>query len=417
MSSISRWLTSALEKGLSFQRAALLVGARQSGKTTLVREQCPVSAQYVTMDNEASLLAAREDPHFFLNQYAGSCLVIDEIQKAPSLISEVKRHVDENNRPRQFILTGSTDYRKLPTAENADSLTGRVVVLRLRTLSRAEKLGALPLFLENAFGQRFPKDSEIEPCSRRSIYSWAIEGGYPQTIGFTSENRNLYFKSYIQSQILYDLTKMWDLRRYKDLGDLLQIFAAYSSKPLNVQEICRKLNGNAQTITSYLIALQSMFLVDCLPAWESKDYRIGSKTPKIFISDSALMANLLGIYSPENLLSSQEKMANEGGKLVETWAYSQIMSEAELHALWSVHHFRNKNNQEVDFLIQDEANRYLGIEIKAAESINSDDFRHLRWFSQQVPNFVGVVLYAGCDLLSLGKGLYAVPFSALWAWH
>ena len=187
MSSISRWLTSALEKGLSFQRAALLVGARQSGKTTLVREQCPVSAQYVTMDNEASLLAAREDPHFFLNQYAGSCLVIDEIQKAPSLISEVKRHVDENNRPRQFILTGSTDYRKLPTAENADSLTGRVVVLRLRTLSRAEKLGALPLFLENAFEQRFPKVSEIEPCSRRSIYSWAIEGGYPQTIGFTSE--------------------------------------------------------------------------------------------------------------------------------------------------------------------------------------------------------------------------------------
>ena len=75
MSSISRWLTSALEKGLSFQRAALLVGARQSGKTTLVREQCPVSAQYVTMDNEASLLAAREDPHFFLNQYAVSGMV------------------------------------------------------------------------------------------------------------------------------------------------------------------------------------------------------------------------------------------------------------------------------------------------------------------------------------------------------
>lgn len=417
MNSISRWLTSALAKGLSFQRAALLVGARQSGKTTLVREQCPVAARYVTMDNETTLLAAREDPHFFLNQYAEKCLVIDEIPKAPTLISEVKRHIDEDNRPGQFILTGSADYRKLPAAENADSLTGRVVVSRLRTLSRAEMLGASPIFLENAFEQRFPTASKIKPCSRQSVYGWAIEGGYPQTIGFSSESRNLYFKSYIQSQILYDLTKMWDLRRYKDLGDLLQIFAAYSSKPLNVQEICRKLNGNAQTIHSYLNALQSMFLVDCLPAWESKDYRIGSKTPKIFVSDSALMANLLGIYSPENLLSSQERMGNEGGKLVETWAYSQIMTEADLHALWSVYHFRNKNNQEIDFLVRDENNRYLGIEIKAAESINSDDFRHLRWFSRQVPNFVGMVLYAGRDLLSLGNGLYAVPFSALWAWH
>ncbi len=129
------------------------------------------------------------------------------------------------------------------------------------------------------------------------------------------------------------------------------------------------------------------------------------------------MAHLLKIYSPENLLASQEKMANEGGKLVETWAYAQIMAEADLHALWSVHHLRNKNNQEIDFLIQDENNRYLGIEVKAAESINSDDFRHLRWFSQQVPNFVGVVLYAGEDILSIGNRLYAVPFSALWAWH
>ncbi len=415
MSTISRWLTSTLAKGLSFQRAALLVGARQSGKTTLVREQCPICARYVTMDDETTLLAAREDPHFFLNQNSEGCLVIDEIQKTPSLISEVKRRLDESNRPGQFILTGSVDYRKLPRAENADSLTGRIVVARLRTLSRAEMLGASPLFLQNAFEQQFPQASTLEPCSRKRVYGWAIEGGYPQTFGFDLEERSLYFKNYIQSQILYDLTKTWDLRRYKDLETLLQIFAAYSSKPLNIQEICRKLNGNAQTITSYLNALQSMFLIDTLPAWEAKDYRIGSKTPKIFISDSALMANLLGIYSTENLLSSQEKMANEGGKLVETWAYGQLISEADLHPLWSVHHFRNKNNQEIDFLIRNENDHYLGIEIKAAESINSDDFRHLRWFSQQVPNFVGIVLYAGSDLLSVGRGLYAVPFSALWA--
>lgn len=415
MSSIARWATHLLSKGLTFQRAALVVGPRQCGKTTLVRQQCPIAAQYTTLDSEASLLAARNDPRFFVRQAPDQCLIIDEIQKAPSLIAEVKRCVDENNRPAQFILTGSADYRKLPSATDADSLAGRVVILRLRTLTRAEQLGASPVFLENAFNRRFPEVKKLEPCSRQKVYQWAIEGGYPQTLGFDAETRGLYFNSYVESQILYDLTKTWDLRRYKDLDQLLKIFAVYSSKPLNVLELCRKLNGNAQTITSYLNALQSMYLIDALPAWESKDYKIGSKTPEIFVTDSALMAHLLSIHSPDTLLSSPEKMANEGGKLVESWAYTQLASEVDLHPLWSMHHFRNKNHQEIDFLIRSAEDRFLGIEIKAAESVNAEDFRHLRWFSQQVANFTGVVLYAGEELLSLGNGLFAVPFSAMWA--
>lgn len=415
MNSISRWAAQLLGKGLTFQRAALVVGPRQCGKTTLVRQQCPITALYTTLDSEVSLLSARGDPRFFVRQAPDQCLIIDEIQKTPSLIAEVKRCVDEDNRPAQFILTGSADYRKLPVANDADSLAGRVIILRLRTLSRAEQLGASPCFLENIFNHRFPSQKALEPCSRRKVYQWAIEGGYPQTLGFDSETRGLYFNSYVESQILYDLTKTWDLRRYKDLEQLLKIFAVYSSKPLNVQELCRKLNGNAQTITSYLNALQSMYLIDALPAWKSKDYKIGSKTPEIFVTDSALMAHLLSIHSPDTLLSSPEKMANEGGKLVESWAYTQLASEVDLHPLWSMHHFRNKNHQEIDFLIRSAEDRFLGIEIKAAESVNAEDFRHLRWFSQQVANFTGVVLYAGEELLSLGNGLFAVPFSAMWA--
>ena len=80
-----------------------------------------------------------------------------------------------------------------------------------------------------------------------------------------------------------------------------------------------------------------------------------------------------------------------------------------------MYHFRNKNKQEIDFLIVDEKNRILGVEIKAAETINSEDFKHLRWFSSQVEDFRGIVLYAGKNVLSFGSGLYAVPFSAMWS--
>lgn len=355
------------------------------------------------------------DPHFFLRQAQENCLIIDEIQKAPTLIAEVKRRVDGNNQPGQFILAGSADYRKLPSGDQADSLTGRIFVLSLRTMTQGEILGKKPHFLEKAFNEEFPINQDIEPCSRESVYDLAIRGGYPQTILLDCEQRALYFQSYIQSQLLYDLTRQWDLRRYKDLASLLQIFAVYSSKPLNIQEICRKISGNALTVSSYLNALEAMYLIDELPAWKSKDYKIGSKTPEIFLTDSALMAHLLNIHTTDDLLSSQEKMANEGGKLVETWAYTQLIPEVELHPLWKMHHFRNKNNQEIDFLITDEKNRKLGIEIKAAESINTDDFKHLKWFSKQVDDFRGIVLYAGKDILSFGSRLYAVPFSALWA--
>ena len=415
MQSIPRWSSTLLLKGLSFQRTALVIGARQSGKTTLVRALCPIEARYTTLDDEATLSAAKADPHFFLRQAQENYLIIDEIQKAPTLIAEVKRRVDGNNQPGQFILTGSADYRKLPSGDQADSLTGRIFVLRLRTMTQGEILGKKPHFLEKAFNEEFPINQDIEPCSRERVYDLAIRGGYPQTILLDCEQRALYFQSYIQSQLLYDLTRQWDLRRYKDLASLLQIFAVYSSKPLNIQEICRKISGNALTVSSYLNALEAMYLIDELPAWESKDYKIGSKTPEIFLTDSALMAHLLNIHTTNDLLSSQEKMANEGVKLVETWAYTQLIPEVELHPLWKMHHFRNKNNQEIDFLITDEKNRKLGIEIKAAESINTDDFKHLKWFSKQVDDFRGIVLYAGKDILSFGSRLYAVPFSALWA--
>lgn len=415
MQKISRWVSARLLKGLSFQRAALVVGARQSGKTTLVRDLCPIESNYTTLDDLATLSAAQSDPHFFLRQAKNRCLIIDEVQKAPELIPEVKRYVDTNDRPGQFILTGSADYRKLPSGRQADSLAGRVVVFRLQTLTQGEVCGKEPSFLRNAFDLNFPGIEQLQPCCREEVYKLAICGGYPQTIGFDEEERSLYFDSYIQSQLSYDLSKQWDLRRYKDLKSLMQMFAAYSSKPMNIQEICRRVQGNALTISSYIQAFETMYLLDELPAWESKDFKIGSKTPELFLTDSALMAHLLGIHRPEDLLSSYEKMANEGGKLVETWAYTQLIAEVELNPMWTMYHFRNKNKQEIDFLIVDEKNRILGVEIKAAETINSEDFKHLRWFSSQVEDFRGIVLYAGKNVLSFGSGLYAVPFSAMWS--
>ena len=412
---ISRWSQELLGKGLSFQRIALIVGARQCGKTTLVRNLCPIEANYRTLDDNATLSTALSDPRFFARQADKNCLIIDDIQKAPTLINEIKQLVDANNQPGQFILTGSADYRKLPFNIDADSLTGRMMTLRLRTMTQAEILGKKAQFLKNAFEDEFPTGTEIEPCGNESIYQLAIRGGYPEMLDFDSKERSRYFQNNFLPELRRDLANLWGLKRYKNFEYLLHTLALYSSEPLNIQSIRRKLSGNAITINSYLNALKALYLIDEVPAWESKELEIGSKTSKIFFSDSALMAHLLNIRSPSDLFPNPKKMLTEGRKLVKTWAYSQLIPEVELHPLWEIHHFNNRNRQTIDFLISDDKNRFLGIQIKAAETILADDFKHLKWFSNQVKDFRGIILYAGRHLFRFGPGFYAVPFSALWA--
>ena len=412
---ISRWSQELLNKGQSFQRIAFIVGGRQCGKTTLVRDLCPFEANYRTLDDNATLSAALSDPRFFLHQADKNCLIIDDIQKAPSLINEIKQFVDANNRPGQFILTGSADYRKLPSGIDADSLTGRMMTLRLRTATQAEILGKKAQFLKNAFEDEFPTSTEIEPCGNESIYQLAIRGGYPKTLDFDSKDRSRYFQNNFLPELRRDLANLWGLRRFRNLENLLHTLALHSTEPVNIQNIRRELSGNAVTINSYLDALKALYLIDEVPAWKSQELKIGSKTPKLFFSDSALMAHLLNIRTPGDLFSNLKKMLTEGRKLVKTWAYSQLIPEVELHPLWNIHHFNNRNRQAIDFLISDDKNRFLGIQVKAAETILADDFKHLKWFSNQVKDFRGIILYAGHHLFRFGPGFYAVPFSALWA--
>ncbi len=409
-----RWMASVLQKVLSFQRTAVVIGARQSGKSTLVRHEMPVESVYVTLDDEDNFNDAKNDVRFFLRQGKDKCLVIDEIQKVPRLISEIKMRVDMDNRPAQFVMTGSADYRKLP--QSTDSLAGRTVFVRLRTMAEAEARGKQPLFLENAFKHEFPSISQLEPCSKEALFNLAIAGGYPQARTLSQEERFFFFNSYAQAQISHDLAENWDLKRFGALDTLLHYTAAYSSKLENILDISKKIPAARPTVTDYLKALEAMFLVDRVPAWHHKDYDIGSRKPKLFMTDTGLMAYLLRVPSAKKLLSDRILMADTGGKLAETWVYNQLASEMDTHAGWKISHLRYNNKQEIDFMIESMEGDLMGIEVKSAETLNTEDAKNLRWFKQKSRHpFTGLIIYAGNNLMSFGDGIYGVPYSAFWA--
>lgn len=413
MSFLSRWSETILKLSLNTHRVICVVGCRQSGKTTLVKHNCPISAEFKTLDSDATLVSAKDDPSFFIRRRPNTSLIIDEIQKAPALIGEIKIAVDDDPTKGQYIITGSADYRKLPQAK--ESLAGRVGFVRVRTFTEAE-LRKVPVgFLANLFDEAIPYSCSKSDCNKPLILSLAENGGFfePQTLNL--DERAHWYQSYIDQQIILDMRNQWGIKRKDTVAELFKYLAAFSSKPFVTRALSQQLNVAWATVEGYVSSIEAMYLVDMVPAWTKKDYDRPGQTPKLFMTDTGLMSALLDISNAADKAGDQEFAQNFGGKLVETWAYNQLIAEVDLHPRWTLYHLRTKIH-EIDFLITNENNSYLAIDIKSGESVNSEDFRHIRWFQQLEgkENCIGVVLYAGNEVRSFGDRCYAIPLACLW---
>lgn len=193
---IPRWALTSLQNVLKEQRIAVVIGPRRCGKTTLVENAQLSNSEFVSLDIDSNLQAAKRPPNFFVTQRRNHCLIIDEIQKAPSLIGEIKYAVDHDERSGQFVLTGSSDYRKLPHAN--EPLAGRVDFVRLRTFSTAEKMGAKPLFLSRIFGNNLDFLINKRTSGEEFAVPEALVGGYLWILQYSKvESRARRFQSYL----------------------------------------------------------------------------------------------------------------------------------------------------------------------------------------------------------------------------
>ena len=368
----------------------------------------------MSLDVQTNFSAAVADPTSFVRRKASEILVIDEIQKVPQLIGEVKFQVDRNPAKGQYIISGSSDYRKLPQAN--ESLAGRAGFVRVRTFTEAEQRGMKPGFLQALFDGLLPLSLKLE-CSKRMILDAAIRGGYPETLTLkTNVARSRWYKSYLQNQVLLDMKTQWDTRKMPICEKVMECAAIFSSREFKKASLANQFAIAWQTLDKYWSAIEAMYLVDMIQGWTKKDYDRPGSSPKGFMTDSGLMAHYLHIHNPEIILENNEKSQNEGGKLVETWVYNQLIPEVDLNPLWELNHFRSRSH-EIDFLITNEMGHMVGIEVKASESVSSDDFKHLQWFQALVgkDNFKGFVLYTGNEVRSVGNGFFAIPMSALWS--
>jgi uncharacterized protein len=389
--------------------ALLVVGPRQAGKSTLVGELVGgADMPYVTLDDASTLAAATQDAEGWLAAFAGP-LAIDEIQKAPGLLPAIKARIDRRRSPGRYILTGSANVLTLPRV--SESLAGRIEVLPLWPLAQIELAGAEQpcALLASLFSPQLSSPRR-RVATERGWRARAIIGGYPEAIARPRPARRAaWFESYISTVLARDVRDVADIAGLATLPLVLRLIASRSGATLNLADLSRSLEVPQTTMRRYLALLETIFLIHSVPPWHANLGKRLVKAPKIYSTDSGLLAHLLGI-------DDDSVVGPYDGTLLESFAVFEIVKQCgALERPPSIFHFRAHDGHEVDLVLEDHKGRVVGIEIKATQTPGVDDARGLRWLRDALGRrFVrGVVLHGGTDVVPYDAQLSAVPLAAL----
>jgi predicted AAA+ superfamily ATPase len=410
MTDYPRWQEQYLKQALETRRIVMLTGARQCGKTTLARKLASDQAIYRTLDDRTARQAATDDPHLFV-QYApdNGMLIIDEVQKVPDLLPAIKKIVDQDNRPGQFLITGSANILSLPTVQ--ESMAGRIGKVRLRPLSQGEILQTKPDFLKRAFEQKFAVGKNC--FNRDALVDIIFRGGFPEAVRLEGRARKNWHVDYIDALIVHDLNDYRSIRQVDVMKDLVHILAAWSTKYMDVTAISSGLSVDRRTLANYIGALEAFYIVETIPPWRKTDYDRVGKLDKLVMADTGMMAALLG-WKSDDLIDNADK----AGKIFETFAYNELMSQIDAaEEEYTIYQYRDREKREIDFLIEREDHSLLAIEIKSGMTVKKSDFKHIRWFRDNLAknrHVLGIVLYAGEEVIPFGENFWAIPFGYMW---
>ena len=402
-----RFVETRVQEALVDTRVVLLCGPRQSGKTTLVQRIAGDAIPFFTLDDATALTAASADPVGFIRDLDRA--VIDEIQRAPGLILAIKTTVDADPRPGRFLLTGSADLMTLPRV--ADSLAGRMGIVRLLPLAQAELQGAPTSFLDRVFAGKLP--TSRSPVIGEGLVETVLAGGYPEALTRSGwRRRHDWHLDYIEAIVQRDVRDVVRIEQLGAMPRLLRVLAEHSGQLVNSSGAGAPLGMNHVTTRRYMAVLENLFLVHFLPPWYTNALKRVTKSPKLHFLDAGLLAALRGI-TPDRLRRDRTPF----GAVLETFVLGELLKLASwADDRYTFSHFRDKERNEVDIVIEDGLGRVAGIEVKASATVSERDFSGLRRLATAAGESftLGLVLYDGERTVSFGDRTAAVPISALW---
>jgi len=406
---LPRHAEGVVSAALEDTRVVLVNGARQSGKSTLVRLVAKGrDTEWRDLDTALSRQAALQDPDGFVD-FPG-LMIIDEIQRAPELLLSIKSQVDANPRPGRYLLTGSA--RVLGLRSLPDTLVGRMETIELWPFSQGEIDGTPDRFIDTVFerGDQLRHNSLI---TRAEYAERIVRGGFPEAIARNNDRRRRsFFSSYVGDLIARDIQQLSEIERTAEMRSLLQMLAARSGQLLSTGTLSNELGLAASTIKRYIALLEEVYLIKRIPAWSRNISSRATTAPKLAFVDSGIAAHQIGADARSLL-----RPTGQFGPLLEGF----VLTELARQLTWSdeeveLFHYRTRDQIEVDAVLENRRGEVVGIEVKAASTVGPNDFRGLRHLAERLGDDfrVGIVLHTGQQTLPFGPKMVAMPVGALW---
>ena len=406
---LERFAASALEAALGDTPVVLIHGPRQCGKTTLAQD---VGARhgrtYLSFDDAVVLEAATSDPVGFVASLPEPCPP-DEGRRVPARSTAIKSAVAGDRRPGRFLLTGSANVLLIPKL--ADSLAGRMEILRLHPLAQCELEGQRSTFLDALFDGDFA----VRRYDRLGdgLLERIVAGGYPAALARANpRRRTVWYRDYVESLVQRDVRDLARIASLDAVPRLLSVAAGQTARLLNLSDLAAPFELSRPTIRDYTILLERVFLLEQLPPWHSNRLSRLVKRPKLHLTDTGVACGLLGATAA-TLRDDRELL----GRMLERFVVQELRRQASWHDDdLRFHHFRDRDGAEVDLVLERTGRDVAGVEVKASATVTASDFRGLRKLRAAVGKrfAAGVVLYDGEVSAGFGDGLFAVPVRALW---
>ncbi len=403
-----RYIKCKVIEAMTDTRVVLIVGPRQAGKTTLAKKLSGENRPYLTLDDENVFQAAHADPLTFIRQF--EYVTIDEIQRAPELIREIKRSVDTDQRPGRFLLTGSANILTISTV--SESLAGRLAINELFPLAQAEIEERDSNQIDQLF-ESTPTMFSSRPLDTPDLTQRILASGYPEMLMRSDiGRRRAWANDYIRTLLSRDIREVMNAYRLTDLKALLAAAAIQSAQLVVYSQLSKSLGLSIPTVRKYINTLEQMYLLRLLPAWSRNSLKRLVRTPKLHFIDAGLLAVLRAI-TPDRLSQDRSLL----GTLLETFVFSELLKLASFSEhTYDFFHYRDKDKVEVDLVVERPPDGLIGIEVKASATIRKEDWRGLkRLKSVAGSDFTGgIIFYTGDHPLAFGHNLRALPVSMLW---
>lgn len=363
MTYITRELERKFLKLNEFFKVILVTGARQVGKTTMLKHLSESGRTYVTLDNMLARELAQTDPVMFFQTYKPPIL-IDEIQKAPELFEQIKIICDESDERGLIWLTGSQQYKMMERVR--ETLAGRIGILELYSLSAREKAGLVfdtdldfSLATLQARQRKLPKNDVIH------VFQHIWEGGMPQVIDVDDELRQEYFNSYVDTYLMRDVAEAGGITDAVRFRKFLVGCAALVAEQVNYANLAASADIAPSTAKEWLKVLEGLHIVYLLPPYSNNAFKRLSKTQKLYFCDTGLCA-----YLSMWLTADALRNGAASGHFYENYVVMELVKNySYAKSKVNITYFRDSNAKEIDVFVE-ENNVIHPLEIK--KSANPD---------------------------------------------